>query len=66
MRDRESMGVAWKGEMNPLRRLRGLVCLPAAFSLGDRLAVADGLDWPQWRGPLWNGIAPNSPAPSLE
>ena len=48
MRDRESMGVAWKAEMNCLRRLRGSIVG------GGRAGLAS------IEGGLWNGIAPGS------
>src|SRR2546421_5047437 len=44
-----------------------LVCLPALCSLADQagatacLAVAN--NWPQWRGPLANGVAPHANPP---
>lgn len=35
--------------------------LPLLFSFLTATALVDAADWPQWRGPLRNGIQPDSP-----
>lgn len=40
-----------------------LACLVAVAAGADRGEVAAGDDWPQWRGPLGTGVAPNGQPP---
>ena len=52
---------------HPLRLFLALACLTPFSALGDQsgvggCAAAPGC-WPQWRGPLANGVAPNANPP---
>lgn len=55
------------GTMFPLRFLIALVCLLALSASGKDGGVSAGADvlrhWPQWRGPLANGVAPHANPP---
>jgi len=52
---------------HPLRLLLVLVCLTTLSALGDQSGVgscaATPGSWPQWRGPLANGVAPRANPP---
>ena len=54
-----------KGNCLVMKRtfIAGILCLAAAASAvwGQQTQPAGGSEWPQWRGPNRNGIAPNSP-----
>lgn len=53
--------------IHPLRLLLALSCLTTLSALGNQSGVGSRADtpgsWPQWRGPLANGVAPGANPP---